>query len=355
MKILNIIMVGSLLTLAACSAKKEDKGDDQHVKTELQTVDNAVTVMNLQPRDFNYELISNGKITASRYADLVFSSSGIVSRVYVKDGDHVGKGQAVAQLNLFMLRHSLAESRTSLEQAKLELQDFLIGQGYSADKLASVPKEVMRLARIKSGYDRSLSDLEITRYNIANATLRAPFAGVIANVKSKANNMTSADPVCRVISTCGMEVQFSVLENELRVISKGEDVEIRGFADGAHMVKGHVTEINPIVDDNGLVSVKARIDNGASFISGMNVRVSVEKRMPHQLVIPKTAVVQRSGRQVVFTLEDGQAYWNYVQTGVENMNEYTVTDGLQAGAKVIVTGNRNLSHGSPVQVIKDRK
>ena len=45
-------------------------------------------------------------------------------------------------------------------------------------------------------------------------------------------------------------------------------------------------------------------------------------------VIPKTAVVLRSGKQVVFTLKEGKAMWNYVHTGLENMEEYTVTDGL---------------------------
>lgn len=49
----------------------------------------------------------------------------------------------------------------------------------------------------------------------------------------------------------------------------------------------------------------------------MNVRVSVKRSVGEQLVIPKTAVVLRSGKQVVFTLKDGKAMWNYVHTGLE--------------------------------------
>lgn len=73
-------------------------------------------------------------------------------------------------------------------------------------------------------------------------------------------------------------------------------------------------------------------------------------------MVPKTAVVLRSGRQVVFTLREGKAQWNYVQTGLENMTEYTVTgDGLEEGAQVIVTGNVNLAHETPVRVVGQKK
>ena len=85
----------------------------------------------------------------------------------------------------------------------------------------------------------------------------------------------------------------------------------------------------------------------------MNVRVSVKRSVGEQLVIPKTAVVLRSGKQVVFTLKDGKAMWNYVHTGLENMEEYTITDGLEEGMEVIVTGNVNLAHEAPVKVIKN--
>ena len=56
----------------------------------------------------------------------------------------------------------------------------------------------------------------------------------------------------------------------------------------------------------------------------MNVRVSVQRSLGKQLVVPKTAVVLRSGKQVVFTLVDGHAYWNYVRTGLENADSYTL-------------------------------
>ena len=64
------------------------------------------------------------------------------------------------------------------------------------------------------------------------------------------------------------------------------------------------------------------------------------------------AEYKMKSKQVVFTLKDGRAVWNYVTTGLENMTEYTVTgEGMEEGAQVIVTGNVNLAHESPVKVI----
>jgi hypothetical protein len=83
----------------------------------------------------------------------------------------------------------------------------------------------------------------------------------------------------------------------------------------------------------------------------MNVRVSIHRSVGKQLVVPKGAVVLRSGKQVVFTLSGNKAYWNYVHTGLENADSYTITDGLKEGATIITSGNINLAHESPVKVI----
>lgn len=127
---------------------------------------------------------------------------------------------------------------------------------------------------------------------------------------------------------------------------------------GGSSFEGRVSEVNPLVDTNGMVKVKADVNGEGRLFSGMNVRVSVRRNLGEQLVIPKTAVVLRSGKQVVFTLKEGKAMWNYVHTGLENATEYIVSDksqkgvedGLLEGDTVIVTGNLNLAHEAEVNV-----
>ena len=116
--------------------------------------------------------------------------------------------------------------------------------------------------------------------------------------------------------------------------------------------EGRITQINPLVDDKGMVKVKATVNGKGRLFSGMNVRVNVHRSLGGQLVIPKSAVVLRSGKQVVFTLKDGKAQWNYVQTGLENAESYSMADdALKEGDTVIVTGNVNLAHEAPVKVV----
>jgi len=86
----------------------------------------------------------------------------------------------------------------------------------------------------------------------------------------------------------------------------------------------------------------------------MNVRVSIFRSLGKQWVVPKSAVVLRTGKEVVFTLEDGKAIWNYVQTGLENANSYTITsETLKEGDEVIISGNINLAHESSVVTIEN--
>ena len=76
-----------------------------------------------------------------------------------------------------------------------------------------------------------------------------------------------------------------------------------------------------------MVQVKAAVNDKGKLFEGMNVRVSVQRSLGKQLVVPKTAVVLRSGKQVVFTLVDGHAYWNYVRTGLENADKLYPLEG----------------------------
>ena len=83
----------------------------------------------------------------------------------------------------------------------------------------------------------------------------------------------------------------------------------------------------------------------------MNVKVLLQRTLDKQLAIPKTALVLRTNRQVVFTLNNGKAYWNYVSTGLENSTSFVITEGLQEGDTIIYDGNINLAHDTPVEVV----
>ena len=114
--------------------------------------------------------------------------------------------------------------------------------------------------------------------------------------------------------------------------------------------------LSPLMYHKGMVKVKAVVNGQGKLFNGMNIRVNVHRSLGEQLVVPKSSVVLRSGKQVIFTLKDNKAKWNYVQTVLENSDEYTIVeDEVQEGDVVIVTGNVNLAHEAPVKVIENKK
>lgn len=350
MKIKTVIWLMASLCAACSNADKSDDTSKEGVSALAQAEPNEVTTITLKRQAFEHELVSNGKVEAMQLTDVHFETEGIVESVEVKNGDHVAQGQVIAQLDKFKLHNAVEQAQNAFEQAKLDLQDVLIGQGYGNKSEAEIPADIMLLAKTRSGYSQSQAAYELALSNEANATLKAPFAGTIANLEVKRfNRVSPSDAVCTIIGTQGMEATFHVLENELPLVHRGDKVVIAPYADVSAIHEGTVTEINPMVDVNGMVQLKAQVRGSDRLFSGMNIKVSVRRQMPGQLVVPKSAVVLRQGRQVVFTLQGDQAIWNYVQTGLENADTYTILEGLKEGDEVIVTGNVNLAHEAKVK------
>lgn len=338
--------------ILSCSGIKETEEEEKSVSTVLPDTKNEVTTQILKKRNFDHELVSNGKVNARSKADLRFETSEVIAHIYVRNGDRVRQGQKLAELDKFRLERKLSQAEDALLKAELELKDVLIGQGYTPDDFSKVPVETMKIAKVKSGYEQSKSQYELAKREMEHATLLAPFDGVVANLFSKPYNpANTSDVFCTILDVSDMEAEFTVLENELAFIKKGDKVTVIPYA-GGNSFEGSVSEINPLVETNGMVKVKAEVNGEGKLFSGMNVRVSVRRGLGEQLVIPKTAVVLRSGKQVVFTLKEGKAMWNYVHTGLENATEYIISDksrkgaedGLSEGDTVIVTGNLNLAH-----------
>lgn len=354
--IINILLLPALVCLTACSGEKKNGAEEGPVETVLPDAVNEVTVMTLAATDFEHELVSNGKLTASRCADLRFESAELVAAIHVKNGDRIARGQSVAELATFRLANKTRQARDALDRAKLELQDVLIGQGFAPDDSASVPPAMWELIQTRSGYRQALVQYELAVYEERNAVMRAPFDGIVANLFAKPFNIApTSEAFCTVIDPHSLEASFPVLENELPLVRTGDRVVVTPFALPDSRTEGRISEINPLVDANGMVQVKASVGGSSDrLFEGMKVRVSIRRSLGKQWVVPKTAVVIRSGRQVVFTLADGKARWVYVHTGLENADSYTVvpeTPGeLNTGDTVITGGNVNLAHESPVKI-----
>ena len=344
--------------LVGCGQKgsSNSEEDEESVVTILPAEEVTVRTETLRTKDFELEIVSNGRISAQQIAELRFvntSGGTIPIKIFVRNGDRVEAGDAVAMIDTFQLSNSYNQAVNSLERAHLDLQDVLIGQGYTLADSASIPEETFNLANIRSGYNNAKNQYALARYNLENATLRTPITGIVTNLFAKPYNpIDQAEPFCIVIAEGKPEVDFRILENELPMIKKGDRVKIQPYASPDIETTGSVVDINPNVDKDGMVRIKAYIQPHAHLFNGMNVRIGVLRSYGQQWVVPKTAVVLRTGKQVTFAYKNGKAAWHYVTTGLENSTHCTITsDTLQEGDEIITGGNEHLADGTNVKLM----
>ena len=231
---------------------------------------------------------TEGEGEAEHFADLSFETALPIERVLVHNGQQVRRGQVLAQLDQFQRRNAVAkqeraieQAQLQMEQARLQMQDVIISQGYDPDKTSQVPASVVHNADVKSGYALSKSQLASARIQLAAAqhelrsgVLTAPFDGVVANVTVQAHQLAQAgQPVCRVIDMNDMAVEFRVMEADLSRYQVGTAVVVVPIADKSKQYAATVSEVNPIIDQQGAVTIRAHVAQPANLFDGMNVQV----------------------------------------------------------------------------------
>lgn len=344
-----------LLCIVSCTKEKPKEPETTVVKKQYVPEKNEVEVLILKKETFQEEILSNGKLVAVQKNDLKFEVSGSLEKLHVKEGDYVSKGALLAELGKHKYEQTLTSAKTALKKALLELEDMLIGRGYDLKEKEKIPAEIYEMVGLRSGYTEALQKVESAQYDVNASSLRSPFSGKIATIKFKQyEQVGSGNLFLTLINDRYFEVEFYVTESEIHKVKKGEKVLVTTIGSQKEY-KGKVIAINPLVEKNGTVLIKAQIKNDGNLIEGMNVNVRMEKGIPNQFVIPKSAIVLRQNQEVLFKVIKGKAYWNYVKTTNENKNQYTVIPNpdktsatLKVGDTIITKGNLNLAHDSDV-------
>ncbi len=350
----------SLCMISCGNNDGKDSGSGSAARLEYAPQQNVVDVMKLERTAFHNQLISNGKLSAASRSSLNFSSSGTISDIRVEDGSLVNKGDTVAVLFMENQQLALNSAVISLKKAELDLYDFLARQGYLTKDTASVPDDILAMAKMRSGYDDAVNNYRKAENDLKGCVITVPFGGRIADLDIRQYDRTTSEPACTLINDSELDVKFSILESEYPFIEKGLTVKVIPYADRSITATGTVRTVNPAVDKNGQITVTASIRNNGKLIDGMNVKVIVEKDVPGQLVVPRSAVVIRDNQEVLFRYSGGKAVWTYVNVLMSNSDSHSVTANKERGAElsegdmIITSGNLNIADGTEV-TIKDGK
>jgi membrane fusion protein, multidrug efflux system len=270
------------------------------------------------------------------------------------------EGQTVRQNSLFAIQDTteaglaIQRYKNELLEARIRKNDLLVRMNGAPDADQSVSPEQLKFVNTQSGWSKAADALKEAEYRLGLAKIRAPFDGIVADIRIYPGQLLNAgEMLCRLLDPGSMEVVFTLLEAEVIALQMSQQIRIQLNAlNGAEMY-AVVSAINPSVNDKGLVKVFARLSpTDLRIYEGMNAGVIIERMEPNQLVIPKSAVVIRSGKPVVFTFSghSGAAKWQYVQIAYENDVDVAIREGINPGDTVIISGNVNLDHDAKVSL-----
>jgi len=287
-----------VVSFCACSSSENEGIQNQSLsKSTFHKENIAVKVYLVSEGIFNQEVISNGKLFALNNSEVRFPISEKIKAIYIKNGDQVAKGQMLAILDDTELKNKLQRTKSAIEKASVELDDRLIDYGYRLNDSAKVPMGILKMAKTKSGYNSALYDYADAKTALNKTKILAPFSGKIADIEAREYNTSETfTKLCKLIDDSRLQVEFNVLESEFRILHKGAEISVMPYGTDV-IVKGVVSEINPMIDANGMIKVVASMRNtGNHLLNGMSVKIIVKKAIPNKMFIPKEAVLQRQNR-----------------------------------------------------------
>lgn len=341
-----------LICLGSCSSSGDKEADTPSapppVPASVQWVDTA----SASSGTFRKELLTNGKLEASRRAELRFRQAGDIIQLPVKNGQWVKRGQLLARIDTFPSWLALQQAREELQTASLAFETWRIQMSLDEIDSTDIPPRQWRTGLTISGLAKARLSVRQASRGLADCSLYAPFSGRVANLELQPYQMTSpAEPFCLLLQDSRLQVVFSILENERQQIRTGQKIDAELVATSTETATATISEINPMVNEQGLLQVRAVLDRPTSlWTSGMNVRVTMLQEVPGQTIVPKEAVIRRQERDVIFTWSGDTVYWNYVKVAHENSSETAISEGISPGQTVVTDGHLNLSHLSIVSI-----
>lgn len=290
-------------------------------------------------------------LEAEDEATVVARVGGVVEAVLVEEGTYVEAGQPLARLDDERLRLEL--SRAEVELAKQE-RVFERTQKMYDKQLVSAEE----FERIRSEYETQKVARDLAAMQVAYATIRAPIGGVVSTRHIKAGNMIREnDPAFRITDFDPLRAVMHVPERELNKLREGQTATLHFDALPGETVTGRVKLISPTVDpETGTFRTIVEVRDPAHRVKpGMFARVRVQyDQRADALLVPKQAVLEEDDEAAVFVVQDSMAVRRVVTTGYANGDRIEIVDGIQAGERVVVTGQSTLQDSARVEIINQR-
>jgi RND family efflux transporter MFP subunit len=327
-------------------SKIEDKIDDLDTIKKLQTV----TTFTVKPVVFKHFIHVQGNTETDKNVVIRPLSSGQITKVFVKEGQFVSKGQILMQIDDAILRNSVSEieNQLSLASTTFERQKRLWKQKIGSE---------MQFLQAKTQKEALEKKIKTLQSQLNNYKIRAPFSGIVDDVIAKLGDLASPQsPVVRLINLNNMYIESDISENYLKFIKKGNEAivllpAIKG------KIKTKVSKVgNYINPDNRSFKVRVNIKNRdrnikPNMLADINIKDYENKKA---IVIPSNLVqIDENGKTFVFKVSkkdnDFVVEKKIVETGREYQGKIEILKGLKPDDKIVNEGARSVSEGQKVK------
>jgi RND family efflux transporter MFP subunit len=219
-----------------------------------QNNNNAETV-EVKRGTVNEELILSGEIDADEYAELAFSSSGKITWVGVSEGDWAKKGQALVKIDTTKLNADLQRARADLREEEASVDKAHDDVKDHDDDETYTQRETRTIAEVAK--DKAWEAVIKAEEDLKNATLLAPFAGLVTSVTnpySGVNVLYTATQV-ELINPETIFFDVSADQSEVTNLSLGQKVNVVMDSFAGEELEGEVVFIGytPKAGETGAV------------------------------------------------------------------------------------------------------
>jgi multidrug efflux system membrane fusion protein len=354
------------LAVSAPLACSKGSGDDGLKKAKgVNKLQYPVQVAPLEIRQVQYNVMAPGSLDAFQQVQITARVAGAVDKVAfvegqtVKEGDslviieveryQVAVDQAKAALAKTVAAHKAAEAELARRQGAVAAHPGLVA-GEEIEQYAT------SVASTQADTDAAQQALRVAQLNFRDATVRAPFAGVIQTRTVVGGQYLQAGAVLgTLLQRDPLLLRFPVTESDAPRVKVGMTANVT-LRESAHTYQAKIILVAAAADPTTrLVQVTATVDDDHKYwlrpgaFCDVNVPIGDARQA---IVIPTLAVQPTDKGNVVYTVDAGNiAHVRNVTLGMHTPDGgVEVTQGLNAGEVLVVRGFEPLSEGAPVNI-----
>ena len=245
-------------------------------------------------------LETTGTLESTEQANIIPETSGTIQRIYVREGDHVNKGQELATLINPSLDAGAERAKIELDRAKREAEKAISLHAQGAISDLEKQEAELALQTAQTAFTEASRSQGFT-------TIRSPITGVVAFVDIREGELGGGARAFQVVNPRQLRIVANVPEQDLNALSEQQTAVISATYDDSIQVDGYIERIAPVVDPtSGTVKVFINLEADQSLLRpGQFVRAQIETDVhTNVLTIPKSAIVYKDGESIAYVIEE---------------------------------------------------